>query len=65
MVDRNTKGRQWRPSGELAPKAKLTNQEATIVRERYSRGETEHDLAAEYGLHVKSMRRVLRGEVYR
>lgn len=65
MADRNHKKRQWRPAGELAPKAKLTNVEAMSARERNRLGESEFVLAAEYGLHVKSMRRVLRGQVYR
>jgi len=64
MADRNRKNRQWRPAGERAPKAKLANDTVRVIRQRAARGESDRALASEYGLHVKSMRRVIRGQVY-
>lgn len=64
MRDRSAKGRQYRPVGELAPKARLTNQQAAEIRRRGLAGTKTRVLAVECGLTMGAVRRIVRGESY-
>lgn len=62
------KGRLRRPPvnvlrGERNPQARFTNVEAAAIRARRT-GQSAAELAAEYGVGIRTMRRLLRGETY-
>lgn len=52
-------------TGEIAPSARLTNAQAKTIRQRYaSTGITKKELAAEYGVSIETIKKLLAGITY-
>jgi len=50
--------------GDLAPKAKLTNQQAEEIREIYKGGISQADIGVQFGVSQKTISRIIRREHY-
>lgn len=51
-------------TGEDAPSAKVTNEEAEEIRQKYENGELYADLAEEYGLNQSTIGYIVRGDTF-
>lgn len=65
IQDAYNKGRMVQPRGQHHANAKLTNEQAAAIRERYSSGELQVPLAAAYGVSQKAISLIVRGETYK
>lgn len=54
-------GHHWL-DGEKSPYAKLTTEQVLAIRERYAHGELQRVLAAEYGVRIQAISRIIRRE---
>ena len=65
--DMMERGRDFRPhmAGETNGTARLTNAQAAQIRRLRPRGRAAHAMAAELGVHVATIRRVVAGQTYR
>ena len=62
MADRNAKGRQAKPKGELHNMHKLTDDDVRAIREEYAAGGiSQRALAAKYGVTKYPIQRILNG----
>lgn len=64
MKDAYNKKRKAQPKGEKHANAKLTNQQAEEIRQRYNNGEYQIPLAKEYGVSQRVISLIVRGEAY-
>jgi hypothetical protein len=65
MRDAYSKNRKTQPKGERHANAKLTNEQAETIRERYREGELQIPLAKEYGVSQRAISLIVRGETYK
>lgn len=63
--DAYQKQRRAQPKGEAHTNAKLTNEQAEEIRQRYAAGEFQAPLAAEYGVSQRVVSLIVRGESYK
>lgn len=63
--DAYRKRRREQPQGGAHANAKLTDQQARAIRERYAAGEYQAPLAAEYGVSQRVISLIVRGESYK
>jgi hypothetical protein len=63
MLDRSSKGRQ--PHGERNGKSLLTDASVLAIRSRRAAGERSAQLAAEYGVSVSTIHKVISGTRWR
>jgi hypothetical protein len=63
--DAYRKKRRAQPRGEAHTNAKLTNQQAVEIRQRYATGEYQVPLAKEYGVSQRVISLIVRGETYK
>lgn len=57
--------RKEQPKGQLHANSKLTNEQASNIRERYKYGYTQTTLAKEYGVSQTAISLIIRGVTYR
>lgn len=63
MRDRNAKGRQWHPRGELQGGSKLTSAQVAEIKARYARGcVRQDDLATEFRVSRSNIGLIVRGK---
>jgi len=62
--DAYSKGRRSQPKGEKHSNAKLSNEEAREIREKYSTGLTQAHLAKEYGVSQIAISLIVRRKTY-
>ena len=65
MADAYHKKRKVQPKGEAHTNAKLTNEQAAEIRQRYAAGEFQVPLAKEYGVSQRAISLIVRGETYK
>jgi hypothetical protein len=65
MKDAYNKKRKVQPKGEAHVNAKLTNEQAAEIRQRYAAGEYQVPLAKEYGVSQGAVSLIVRGETYK
>lgn len=65
MCDAYNKQRKAQPRGANHANAKLTTQHVAEIRTRYSKGEKQVSLAAEFGVSQRTISLIVRGETYR
>lgn len=65
MRDAYSKKRKVQPRGQHHANAKLTNQQAEEIRQRYEAGEYQVPLAQEYGVSQRVISLIVRGESYK
>ena len=63
--DAYQKNRKVQPKGGDHANAKLTNQQAVEIRQRYAAGELQVPLAKEYGVSQNTISLIVRGETYK
>ena len=63
--DAYQKRRKLQPKGEAHTNAKLTNEQAAEIRQRYAAGEFQVPLAKEYGVSQRAISLIVRGETYK
>lgn len=63
--DAYQKGRRVQPKGGDHANAKLTNEQAAEIRQRYEAGEFQVPLAKEYGVSQRVISLIVRGESYK
>lgn len=63
--DAYQKRRKVQPKGEAHTNAKLTNEQAAEIRQRYAAGEFQVPLAKEYGVSQRAISLIVRGETYK
>lgn len=63
--DAYQKQRRAQPQGGAHVNAKLTNEQAAEIRQRYAAGEFQAPLAAEYGVSQRVVSLIVRGESYK
>lgn len=63
--DAYQKRRREQPKGEKHVNAKLTNEQANQIRQRYAAGEYQVPLAKEFGVSQRVISLIVRGETYR
>ena len=63
--DAYQKKRRVQPKGEMHTNAKLTNEQAAEIRQRYADGEYQVPLALEYGVSQRVISLIVRGETYK
>lgn len=64
FVRRSWEGRHYEQVGELSPRAKLSNRQATSIREQAGNGISHHSLARDYGVNRSVISRIVSGERY-
>jgi len=65
-LDAYAKGRNKQPQGAAHANAKLTSEEAMLIRSKYASGQyTQEALAAGYGVSQRVVSLIVRGESYR
>lgn len=64
MVDMVTKGRQAKGERVIAF-AHLAEEQAKEIKQRYGTGESYESLAARYGLHIRTVHRLVQGKTWR
>lgn len=65
MKDAYSKKRKVQPKGQAHSNAKLTNEQAAEIRQRYEAGEFQVPLAKEYGVSQRVISLIVRGESYK
>lgn len=65
MKDAYTKQRKVQPKGQAHSNAKLTNEQAAEIRQRYEAGEFQVPLSKEYGVSQRVVSLIVRGESYK
>ena len=65
QLDAYTKKRKVQPKGQHHANAKLTNEQAEQIRNRYSAGEYQVPLAKEYGVSQRVISLIVRREAYK
>lgn len=63
--DAYQKRRREQPKGEKHVNAKLTNEQANQIRQRYAAGEYQVPLAKEFGVSQRVISLIVRGEAYK
>jgi hypothetical protein len=63
--DAYQKKRRVQPKGQHHSNAKLTNEQAVEIRQRYEAGEYQVPLAKEYGVSQRAISLIVRGETYK
>lgn len=65
MQDKVSKGRHYYTPGETSPNAKLSNDQATIIRARYAKEHiSQRALAIQYGVSHRSIRHIIHHITY-
>jgi hypothetical protein len=60
IVDMNVKGRRASTHGELNPRARLTEEQVTEIRERYAAGDIlQRELGIEYGVNQSRISHII------
>lgn len=63
MQDKKRNGRAWKPTGELHPNAKLTDDQVRQIRKAYKRYGKEHiRLAKQFGISARNARHIGEGK---
>jgi hypothetical protein len=65
QYDAYQKKRRVQPKGQAHSNAKLTNEQAAEIRQRYEAGEFQVPLAKEYGVSQRVVSLIVRGESYK
>jgi len=65
QVDAYSKNRKTQRKGERHVNSKLTNQEASLVRKLYEKGETQVELAKKFKVSQRSISLIVRKETYK
>ena len=65
MKDAYAKKRKTQPRGQAHSNAKLTDEQATQIRQRYTSGEYQVPLSKEYGVSQRVISLIVRGESYK
>lgn len=63
--DAYAKKRRVQPKGEKHVNAKLTNEQAEQIRQRYAAGEYQVPLAREFGVSQRAISLIVRRETYK
>lgn len=65
QLDAYRKGRRAQPRGEHHANAKLTMEQAKIIREQYKKGAQQIPLSMEYGVSQRTISLIVRNETYK